>query len=158
MHVARGSRAPRESGLPPPPAASVSSDGRYVAFTSYAPNLVASDTNGFADVFVRDIVAGSTTRISTDSAGVQGNGNSDRAAISADGRFVAFRSEASNLVAGDTNSAFDVFVHDLSSGATTRVSVDSSGAEVNGVSDFPSISADGRFVAFRSSASSVVPG
>ena len=89
-----------------------SADGRYVAFTSSASNLVAGDTNGFEDVFVRDRATGTTERVSVDSAGVQGNGNSYVPAISADGRYVAFFSSASNLVPGDTNATDDVFVRD----------------------------------------------
>jgi Tol biopolymer transport system component len=137
---------------------SLSSDGRYVAFMSWATNLVSGDTNGASDVFLHDRQTGLTTRISVDSAAVQGNGNSDWPSISADGRFVAFYSSASNLVASDTNASSDVFVHDLQTGATTRVSVDSSGIQGNWNSYFPAISSDGRCVAFSSIASNLVPG
>ena len=102
--------------------------------------------------------AGTTERASVDSSGVQGNDGSERPSISADGRFVAFGSYASTLVLGDTNSFFDSFVHDRQTGATERVSVDSSGVQSNDGSDEASISADGRFVAFRSWASNLVPG
>jgi hypothetical protein len=92
--------------------ASISSDGRYVAFYSGASNLVAGDTNGFGDVFVHDRQTGQTTRVSVDSAGAEGDGDSYLASISSDGRYVAFTSHATNLVAGDTNGFRDVFVHD----------------------------------------------
>jgi uncharacterized membrane protein len=136
----------------------ISSDGRYVAFYSVASNLVTGDTNGQPDVFVRDRQSGTTTRVSVDSAGTQGNYGSSGCAISADGRYVAFFSTANNLVAGDTNNANDVFVHDRQDGTTTRVSVDSSGVQGNGSSESPAISADGRFVTFYSDASNLVTG
>jgi hypothetical protein len=90
----------------------VSADGRYVAFYSYASNLVAGDTNERADVFVRDTQAGTTTRVSVDGTGAQADGDSFDPAVSADGRYVAFYSNASNLVAGDTNARTDAFVRD----------------------------------------------
>src|SRR5213595_159425 len=90
----------------------ISADGRFVAFASYASNLVPGDTNGVADVFVHDRQTGTTKRVSVNSAGTQGNGGSGSPAISADGRFVAFSSYATNLVPGDTNGVVDVFVHD----------------------------------------------
>ena len=130
----------------------VSADGRFVAFMSYASNLVASDTNDQRDIFVRDRQTGATTRVSVSSTGEQGNGGSDSPAISADGRFVAFTSYASNLVASDTNDYNDVFLHDRQTGMTTRVSVDSAGAEGSGDSCFPDISPDGQFVTFESRA------
>ncbi len=136
---------------------SVSSDGRYVAFLSSAINLVPGDTNVFDDVFVRDRQNGSTERVSVGPLGVQGNQHSRYAAISADGRYVAFESTASNLVAGDTNAAQDIFVRDRVSGTTERVSVDSAGLQVSGAGE-PSISADGRYVTFHSFASNLVPG
>jgi Tol biopolymer transport system component len=137
---------------------SISDDGRYVAFDSDAPNLVAGDTNGARDVFVRDRIAGTTERISVDSNGVQGNADSAFPSISADGRYVAFASTASNLVAGDTNAHSDVFVRDRLSGTTERVSVDSNGVQGNADSYAPSVSADGRYVAFASDATNLVPG
>ncbi len=138
---------------------SISADGRFVAFTSFASNLISGDTNGYSDIFVHDRQTGATTRVSVDSTGAQGNNVSWYASISADGRFVAFTSYASNLVSGDTNDYSDVFVHDRQTGATTRVSIDSSGAQGNHASsDVPSISADGRFVAFTSFASNLVSG
>ncbi|HEV8112100.1 MAG TPA: hypothetical protein VGR31_04940 [Planctomycetota bacterium] len=136
----------------------ISPDGRFVAFVSDASNLVPGDTNGSNDIFVRDLSAGTTTRVSVDSGGVQGNGHSYAPCMSSDGRFVAFHSDASNLVLGDTNGALDVFVHDSTSGATFRASVDSAGVEGNGFSVNPSISGDGRYIAFESLASNLVPG
>jgi Tol biopolymer transport system component len=138
---------------------SISATGRFVAFDSNAPNLVPEDTNSNMDVFVHDRKTGTTTRVSVDSAGNEGNNASFFASISANGRFVAFVSSASNLVLGDTNGLPDVFVHDRKTGTTTRVSVDSDGSEGNNRSFFsPSISATGRFVAFTSVASNLVPG
>jgi len=137
---------------------SASADGRFVAFYSYASNLVAGDTNGYADIFVHDRQTGETTRVSVASGGDEGNGSSENRSISADGLFVAFDSYSSNLVAGDTNGERDVFVHDRQTGQTTRVSVASDGAQGNSYSYCPSISADGLFVAFQSDASNLVPG
>lgn len=140
----------------------ISRDGRYVAFTSSADNLVPGDTNGGTDsygddVFVHDIQAGQTTRASVATGGVQSNYDSWNFDMSADGRFVAFKSYASNLVPGDTNDRSDIFVHDRQTQQTTRVSVSRAGAQGNGSSDEPSISDDGRFVAFSSAASNLVP-
>ena len=137
---------------------SLSADGRYVAFESNATNLGAGDTNGQTDVFVRDRVAGTTRRVSLDSAGNQAEHNCFGASISADGQHVAFVSDSSNLVAGDTNGDFDVFVRDRTTGTTIRVSVDSAGNQGNGASDACAISADGAFVAFQSAATNLVPG
>ena len=137
---------------------SISADGRYVAFDSAATNLAAGDTNGAYDVFVRDLKLHKTYLVSVSSAGVQGNADSYEPSISADGRYVAFISDAGNLVAGDTNGYADVFVRDRKLHKTTRVSVDSAGAQANGDSSGPSISADGRSVAFVSEASNLVPG
>ena len=136
----------------------VSGDGRYVAFHSISNNLVSGDTNNTYDIFVHDLLNGQTTRVSVATDGTQGNGNSFSSSISANGRYVAFRSYASNLVSGDTNSTDDIFVHDRQSGQTTRVSLASSGTQGNGGSLFPSISADGRYVAFQSEDSNLVSG
>ncbi len=138
--------------------ASISSDGRYVAFYSFASNLVAGDSNGFSDIFVRDRNTGATERVSLDSTGTQGNSDSLSPSISADGRYVAFYSFASNLVTGDSNGASDIFVHDRNTGDTERVSVDSGGTQGNSGSYGPSISSDGRYVAFHSFASNLVAG
>jgi len=137
--------------------ASISSDGRYVAFRSDANNLVAGDT-GQSDVFVHDRNTAITTRVSIDSLGVQGNNYSYAPAISGDGRHVAFTSYASNLVAGDTNGFQDIFVHDRTTLATTRVSIDSGGLQSNNSAERPSLSADGSRIAFDSSATNLVPG
>src|SRR6476661_2769775 len=137
---------------------SISADGRFVAFTSGASNLVPGGTNNTSDIFVRDTLTNTTTRVSVDSAGNQGNRDAYGASISADGRFVAFESNSSNLVPGDPNNRDEIFVRDLSTNTTTRVSVDSAGNLGNGYSYTPSISADGRFVAFYSDATNLVPG
>lgn len=156
-----------QADAPSDPAA-LSADGRHAAFSTLATNLVAGDTNGFRDILVRDRVAGTTVRVSVDSSGAQANGNSIFPSITADGRYVAFRSGATNLVAGDTNAQIDIFVHDRDpdanaifdegNGVTTRVSVDSFGAQSNGTTDLPCFSADGRYVAFSSPASNLVAG
>src|SRR5204863_310450 len=136
----------------------ISADGRFVAFTSLSTNLVAGDTNGWQDVFVRDRETRTTERVSVDSAGTEGNSWSGTPAISADGRFVAFVSDATNLVPGDTNKAADVFVHDRQTRTTERVSVDSAGNQGSWGSGAPAISADGRFVAFCSASPNLVAG
>ncbi len=139
----------------------ISPDGLVVAFHSAATNLVASDVNFNFDVFVHDLPTGSTEMVSVDSAGVQGNFQSMAGCLSADGRFVAFDSDATNLVAGDTNFRTDVFVRDRQTGMTERVSVATGGTEANGQSGFvdpPSVSVDGRFVAFASGATNLVAG
>lgn len=150
--------------------ASISDDGRYVAFVSLASNLVSGDTNGEQDVFVRDLVSGTTTLVSTGASGI-GNDLSLGAEISGDGTSVAFASLASNLVVGDTNGSLsgdacyysypdpycgvDVFVRDLDTQTMTRESVSSSGAQADGFAMAPSISADGRYVSFTTNANSV---
>src|SRR5262249_5663555 len=123
-----------------------------------ASNLVPGDTNGVADIFVHDRQTGATERVSVDSAGVQGNDASLAPSISGDGRFVAFVSAATNLVAGDSNGAGDIFVHDRQTGATERASVDSAGVQGNGYCYSCTISADGHAVAFQSSATNLVAG
>jgi uncharacterized lipoprotein NlpE involved in copper resistance len=137
---------------------SISADGRQVAFYSDASNLVSGDTNGIGDIFVHDRDTGETTRVSVASNGTQGNSGSDYPSISADGRQVAFYSDASNLVSGDTNGFGDIFVHDRDTGETTRVNVSSDGTHSNICSFYPSISEDGRYVAFYSAASNLVSG
>ena len=136
---------------------SISADGRYVAFASAASTLVAGDTNATEDVFVYDRVARSSERVSVSSLGGEGNGNSYGPAISADGRYVAFTSAASNLTPGDDNGQFDIFVRDRVGKATVLVSVGPQGAKGDGPSVAPSISGDGRFVAFESDAATLVP-
>jgi Tol biopolymer transport system component len=136
----------------------ISADGRYVAFQSIASTLIHNDTNHVHDIFVRDLWTNTTERVSVDSAGGEGNSYSELPSISADGRFVAFRSDASNLVGGDTNARRDIFVRDRMTGTTERVSVDSNGMQANDQSDFGAISADGRYVAFESFATNLVVG
>ncbi|MET0499045.1 MAG: malectin domain-containing carbohydrate-binding protein [Steroidobacteraceae bacterium] len=138
--------------------AAISADGRFVAFASEADNLVSGDTNQMFDVFVRDRRLGTTRRVSVSSTGEQSNGDSIGLAISADGRYVAFDSWASNLVANDTNGGTDVFVHDLQTGSTVRASVTDSAAQATGQSFGPSISANGRYLAFSTSAANLVDG
>ena len=148
-----GANADNDSDTP-----SVSSDGRYVAFASSATNLVAGDTNGQRDVFVRDMSTGTVVRVSVDSDEAEANNDSSDPSISADGRFVAFRSGANDLVAGDTNASYDIFVRDLTNTTTVLVSVDSDEVQAGNDSGRPSISADGRFVAFESYATNLVAG
>ncbi len=138
---------------------SISGDGRYVAFHSYATTLVAGDTNGAADIFVRDRETSTTVRVSVTTSGTQtAAGDSLYPAISDDGRYVAFVSEATTLVAGDTNGVRDVFVHDRQTGATERVSVASDGSQANGWSSAVAISADGQRVTYHSAATDLVAG
>jgi Tol biopolymer transport system component len=146
---------------------SISSDGRFIAFESYATNFVAGDTNNAMDVFVKDMQTGMIQRVSVNDAGQQSTNNKSSydPSISADGRYVAFDSAADNFVPGDTNDAVDVFVYDRQTSTIERVSTDSAGNEVHppirrlgNAMDNPVISADGRFVAFESDAPDLVPG
>ena len=140
-------------------AGGVSPDGRYVVFASDATNLVAADANGnTGDVFLRDRATGSTIALSTTPAGDTASDWSEEPTMSGDGTVVAFTSWAPDLVAGDTNSAGDVFVRDLASGVTERASVPAGGGEADGESTTPALSRDGRYVAFYSEASNLVPG
>src|SRR5207249_383144 len=139
-------------------APALSADGRFVAFQSDATNLVAGDTNGATDVFVHDRQTGTTERVSVASGGSQGNGFSAGPVLSADGRFVAFHDTATNLVAGDTNGATDVFVHDRQTGTTERVSVASDGTQGNGPSAGPALSAAGGLVAVPGTATNLAAG
>lgn len=139
----------------------ISADGRYVVFMSYAYTLWSGDANGGSDVFVRDLLMGTTDLVSVSSNGTQGNDNSgwlSAPAISADGRYVAFESFAANFASGDTNGTLDIFVHDRQTGITIRVSEGASGAQADAASEHPSLSADGRWVAFQSDANTLVPG
>ncbi|GAA1558498.1 S8 family serine peptidase [Kribbella lupini] len=133
----------------------LSTDGRYVGFNSGASNLVAGDTNGQTDTFVHDRVTGTTRLLSVTPSGAPGNGLSGPPSFSADGNVVTFNSDASDLVAGDTNEQTDVFVRDLRTGVTERVSVAPDGTGGNGGSREQSISADARYVAFVSDASNL---
>ncbi|MGH8573961.1 MAG: PKD domain-containing protein, partial [Gammaproteobacteria bacterium] len=107
----------------------ISADGRYVAFNSGASNLVGGDTNDWGDIFVHDRETGTTTRVTAAVDGTPANVWSNEPTLSADGRYVAFESNASNLVTGDTNDASDIFVHDRNTGTITRVSITSNGAQ-----------------------------
>jgi Tol biopolymer transport system component len=129
-----------------------------VVFASAAPTHVAGDGNGRADVFVHDLASGSTARVSTSGEGGDADGASTHPVISADGRWVAFVSSASNLVAGDHNGRPDIFLHDLRDGATARISLGPAGAEADGASQWPAIDGDGARVVFRSAAANLVPG
>ncbi len=138
----------------------ISADGRFVAFESEASNLVANDTNGVSDVFVRDLQSGTTTLLSVNNSGERaGNGASTSPLISAEGRYVAFVSAASDLAANDTNAVLDVFVRDLQRGTTTLASVRADGTSGgNGDSDSPALTPDGRWLAFSSKATNLVAG
>jgi len=137
----------------------VSRTGRLVAFTSEASNVVADDDNELADVLVRDRHARTTTLVSAAPDGTVGNSQSGSPSISANRRYVAFDSFASDLVDGeDEPLTSDIFVRDLETGLTTAVSVDVDGAAPDGPSFSPAISAAGTRVTFWSSASDLVPG
>src|ERR687894_128417 len=123
--------------------ASISDDGRFVAFASAADNLVEGDTNAACDVFVRDLQVGTTERVSVHDSGEQANGDSWQPSISADGRYVTFHHGPVDLAGNDPNERYDVYVRDLQAGTTERVSIDSSGSPINGSSGNASISADG---------------
>lgn len=131
----------------------ISGDGRYVAFSSTSTNLVPGDTNAAEDVFVKDVLTGAITRASVATGGTQADKVSGEPAISADGRYVAYRSTATNLVAGDTNGFSDIFVFDRVTAGTERVSLTSTGAQGTSYAYRPSLSADGRLVVFDSSGS-----
>ena len=134
-----------------------SENGRFVVFESDATNLVAADGNGLRDVFVRDRHLGTTTRVSEVPGGGDASGDSRYPSISEDGRWIAFSSDAPDLVVDDTNAAQDVFVFDRNTGQISRVSMGWDGSEGNGDSRTPSISGDGRYVAFRSGATNIMP-
>lgn len=137
----------------------VSASGRHVLFTSFADNLVPGDNNGLLDVFVRDMANGRTDLVSVGVGGVAGNDVSWTGSISANGRYVAFQSSATNLVPGwDGNGYWDVFVRDLWAERTQRVSVSSSGEEGDQGGGGPDISADGRHVVFGSNSANLAPG
>jgi Tol biopolymer transport system component len=141
-------------------APSISANGRFVAFASSATNLVANDTNGVSDIFVRDRDTSLTTRVSFALFAGQGSKRSINPVISADGRYVAFASEADNLVSGDTNNMEDIFLHDRNALTMVRVNVATGGAQSTGIfgASVSSISADGRFVAFSSPSADLVTG
>ncbi len=136
----------------------ISYDGRYVAFFSEADNLVPGDTNGEADIFMRDRLSGTTTRISLATNGAQGNGMCLHPWMSYDGRYVVFSSDADNLIPNDTNNATDVFVRDMVTGVTECVTYNNLGVLADSYSLEPTISGDGRFVTYHSDAHNLVPG
>jgi Tol biopolymer transport system component len=136
----------------------VSDDGRFVAFVSYASNLVPGDTNRNPDTFLRDRKRGRTERVNVRPDGGQSRGNANRPTMSADARFIAFRSWADDLVPNDRNNQVDAFVRDRLAARTKRVSVSSSGREGFGVTSRPVLSATGRWVVFTSRSSTLVPG
>ena len=133
-----------------------SSDGRYTVFASDASNLVSGDTNGTRDIFIFDNQTNTTRRLNVSRQGAQANGPSNRPAITANGRYVTFESNATNLVLGDTNGFSDIFVVDTITGAISLLSVDSSGTQANNSSFRPSISSTGRYVTFESTATNLV--
>lgn len=139
-----------EGNGPAGPTSAISADGRFVAFTSAATDLVVGDTNGDEDVYLRDRWLATTVRVSVATSGAQADFDSALASTSADGRFVAFVSRSAQLVTGDTNAAFDVYVRDLVGATTERVSLGPNGIEGDGDSTTASISADGRYIAFAS--------
>lgn len=136
----------------------VSPDARFVTFMSGAGNVVEGDTNGFEDVFIRDRLLGLTERVSVATDGTEGNWHSGWSVVSADGRFVAFSSFASNLVPGDTNDDYDVFLRDRLAVTTERINLGPGGVQANDTSSTVAISADGRYVLFNSYATNLVPG
>ncbi len=136
----------------------VSADGRWVVFTSLGDDLVAGHTNGYQDVYARDLQTGTNLLVSVGADGASANGSSSSPMISANGRYVAFVSAATNLVVGDTNQLEDVFVRDLLASTTELVSVNAAGTgSGDGRSLAPSLSAEGRRVAFQSAASDLAP-
>lgn len=136
-------------------APSVSADGRYVVFTTRATNLVPGDTNNF-DVFVRDIVAGTTKRVSNGISGAQPNGESGSGRISSDGHYVLFASSASNIIANDTNNSSDLFMFDLVANSYERVNISAAGAQANAGASYAAISQDGRFIAYNTTATNIL--
>lgn len=138
----------------------ISADGRYIVWESGATNLVAGDTNTSVDVFLHDRIAGTTTPVSVSSTGAQASGGpSYSPTISADARYISFYSYTTDLVTGDTNAHADVFLHDRTTGATTRINVNAAGEQSTpGESYVPAISADGRYVAYYSDGSNLVTG
>ncbi|HSO02216.1 MAG TPA: hypothetical protein VLS46_06790, partial [Gaiellaceae bacterium] len=136
----------------------ISGNGTWVAYTSAATTLVPGDTNGDTDVFGTHLVTGETVRVSVETGGAEAAGASSNAAISFDGNFIAFESAGGNLAPGDTNSVRDIFVHDRSTGKTTRESLSAFGTQVTAASGAPDISTDGQKIAFQSGAGDLVAG
>ncbi|MFK5894082.1 MAG: hypothetical protein QM504_12745 [Pseudomonadota bacterium] len=136
--------------------ASITPDGRYILFRSDANNLINNDTNNSTDIFLHDTSNGETKRVSIATGGGEANGPSLSPSMSSDARYIAFKSDATNLVAGDNNNKVDIFVHDTVKGETRRVSADSNGADANGYSTGPIISEDGLYIVFNSEASNLI--
>ena len=130
-------------------------DGSTVVFESQATNLTEIATQAGYDIYVRDLATGAVALVSVATDGTPGDGPSRNPRISADGLTVVYESEASNLVAGDTNSTADVFAHETSSGATTRVSVADDGTETDAASRYPAVASDGTRVVYESDATSL---
>lgn len=152
--------ADHSDGTGPP---GISADGRFVAFMSEANNLSTEENEAFLNVFVRDTQSNTTILASraTGAAGLGAGADSNTSAISANGRFVGFQTQADNLAAGQDNSAGNVFLRDLETGSTeliSRMSTSEGGAGADGNSSFPAISADGRYVAFNSVAENLIGG
>ncbi len=137
---------------------SISDDGRYVAFQGYSTDLVSGDTNSVPDIFVHDRDTGTTERVSINSSGEEGNATSYNPYLSGDGRYVVFESDASNLVAGDTNNKRDIFLYDRQTDTTEIISLNSSEVLANNASYSPFISEDARYVVFSSAATNLVSG
>jgi len=135
---------------------SISSDGRYVAFTSLATNLINNDNNDASDVFIYDTQTQTIELATKDSSGNQANKKSYSPSISSDGSYLAFVSDATNLVSGDTNTFADVFVKDMQSGVVSIISRNNSGVQANGASRQPSITGEGRYIVYESQASNLV--
>lgn len=153
VSISSAGDAPDASSVYP----AISADGRYVAFASIATNLVDGDDNGMSDIFVHDHISATTNRVNVDNEGNEANLHSRQPAISGDGRYITFMSEASNLVDDDSNGVVDAFLHDRQSGTTRRVSLSPTGAESDGESYEPvAISTDGRYVSFASDATNLM--
>lgn len=136
----------------------INDNGNYLAFESMASNLVAGDTNGLKDIFLRDRQAGTTKRINVGTNGAQANGTSVLNSISDDGRYISYTSQASNLVSADTNGLSDIFIYDRQTGTTERINIGTNGIQANGSSSASALSGDGRYVVYESEASNLVAG
>lgn len=137
---------------------SISNDGRYIVFMSSASNLVSGDTNGANDIFVRDTVSGTTTRVSVSSSGVQADSSSIDPRISYDGQYVVFESAADNLVSGVTPGTLHAYIHNMQTGTTLAADTNAAGTIGDRSAEYPDISSDGRFVVFLSDSSNLVTG
>lgn len=142
-----------QNGSPVTGASHMSEDARFVVFSSTATNLVSGDTNNSQDVFLRDRQLAKTIRISVSEAGTEGNSNSNSPSISCDGRYIAFRSDGTNLVSGDTNGQTDVFLLDRITDELKNITLSG-----NGYSGYPILSCDGSYIVFYSEATNIVSG